>query len=195
MFTCACQPVSASTEEKNIGNIEGQITPEEEENEESLDTDYDLEVKDESADVEICSGNVATDDPVTDLTSFNISDRDGLISANVNLAQGIDSDPPMDIFIEFENDGIPTAEPGGGKRTILVHFFSVVFSGGWFDDLTGETDNTAMTISWHRQTGILNIEFPNEYLGAGEMAISVSSIHRLSDNTCDHIETGFFTLN
>ena len=195
MFTLACQPVSTSTEEENISITEREIVPEEEENEESLDTDYDLEVIDKSLDVEICSGGLPTDDPVTDLTGFNISDRDGFISLNVNLVQGIDSDPPLDIFIEFENDGIPTAEPGGGKRTILVHFFSVVFSGGWLDALTGETDNTAMTISWFRSTGILNIEFPREYLGAGEMAISVSSIHLLSENTCDNTETGLFSLN
>ena len=113
---------------------------------------------------------------------------------NVNLAQGIDSDPPMDIFIEFDNDGVPTAEPGGGQRTILVNFFSVVFNGGWFDALTGETDNTAMTISWHRPTGVLNIEFPNEYLGAGEITVSVSSIHRLPESTCDGTESGLFSL-
>ena len=71
----------------------------------------------------------------------------------------------------------------------------VSWSGGWLDALTGETDNTAMTISWFRSTGILNIEFPSDYLGAGEIVVSVSSIHLLSENTCDQTETGVFTIN
>lgn len=198
LLLSACQPVSTSpaadSKDENSSDSDSDVLPEEEAAEESAGGNYDLEVKDEIADVETCSGNTPTEDPVADLTSFNISNIDGFISLNVILAQGIDSDPPMDIFIEFDNDAVPTAESGGGQRTILVNFFSVVFNGGWFDALTGETDNTAMTISWHRPTGVLNIEFPNEYLGAGEIAVSVSSIHRLPESTCDSTASGLFTL-
>jgi len=194
----ACRPVDAppnvDIEEENLSESEVESESDNIEDGDPLGSNYDLEVKDATEDVEICSGNAATQDPIADLIGFNVTNLDGFITVNVNLVQGIESDPPLDIFVEFANDAVPTTEPGGGRRTILVHFFAVVFSGGWLDAFTGETDNTDMTISWHRQTGVLTINFPSEYLGKGEVSVIVSSIHRLNDNTCDSTETGSIVL-